>query len=1279
MADFAVLGIGIDPRQAESGGRRVERQLDEINRRQRQVGTTGKQSFGQMAAAVGAGQIAVQAFTKAIELSVSAMRDTVQVGASFESTMKRVQAVSQANSAQFQKLQAAAREMGATTKFSATEAAEGLEFLSMAGFQATQSIEALPGVLQLAAASGVELGRAADIASNALTAMGLEISELGRINDVLLSTTTGANVNINQMAESLKYAAPVAAATGVSIEELSALIGALGNAGIQGSQAGTSLAGAMSRLLNPTKEVSKIMQELNVQTGNNLIETFRDLERAGATSAQIMKIFGEEAGRSLLALQTGGGIAAVDKLTDRLNKAAGTAEKTAKMMGETLDGALKNLSSSIESVQLDIFNQSSDEMTQIIQNLTNMVRSNNEGFVAVGQSVENLIGFFVTLTSDTDALSVALSGVEKSVDAATIVITGLGTIAQTAALRMEYLAAGGAAAILALSGDIDALSFALDDMDRISKKSTESLTDGLSHMLDAFDGIIGKRRELLSVGEGSRKSIENESKAMNQAASSADSVAKKTEQVSVELQAAQNPIQAVTQAIESMTDAQIEQINTSGDTVSQIRAESDALEGLANRYRLVADEVGKTTEKTSRLGNISGRVFDDMDFQRWSETDFTLTVPTGSLAGLGLGGFGYPGFDFGGSAPSVQPQQQTAVPQNTGLVNAANRQIQSLYTGFLNLGDQIEDYILGQKSVNEQLEAYQDRLIEKNRELADLSDEDLERRLELSQDVFAIQKQIDRLSQQNKSSEVESAKSVKSILQDTVNFYEEIALNDIGGLLPVEKFSLVEQKFIAVSEALAGIDWTEITEADQAVIANFRSTAEQYLEEAQEVYKSGDPYQVVKSTVLAQTEDLATKLVGKFEGIDTSTVDTSLSNLSTSLLSLDSSASGADSQIGLRTDSSGLSRAVEDLKWASNFGRFEVSNLSSQLGVSDNSGLRAAAAGAASKTQDVITEFGNNDDSGLRAAAANTTLKMQDLQANLSGTDGFSDALDSVAKKSATAAVDANQSANQIANIAIASSTASGGSAELNTQLSDAGAFKDAASYLSGLQTNVRKTAEYMEQRYSEVLDYVSGGASGVTQAPGTTAPTPTAPVTQTKTFVGFSTRSNMFGTSRLVADYSDGSYEEIPLGYATGVRQRRYDSHTVNGNTATITYGDYGVGGRRENSGVITYSAPNVLSLATGSWNINNPTQPATLHQGEMVIRADDAPAVRSMMRSSGMSESYGVSSSPRGQMQAYSGRMEAMLETLIDLLQNPVAPLITLNGEKINRELDRQRRLQS
>jgi len=1250
MADFAVLGIGIDPRGAESGGKRVEKQLDEINRKQKQIGPDGKQSFGQMAAAVGAGQIAVQAFTKAIELGVSAMRDTVQVGASFESTMKRVQAVSQANSAQFQKLQAAAREMGATTKFSATEAAEGLEFLSMAGFQATQSIEALPGVLQLAAASGVELGRAADIASNALTAMGLEISELGRINDVLLSTTTGANVNINQMAESLKYAAPVAAATGVTIEELSALIGALGNAGIQGSQAGTSLAGAMSRLLNPTKEVSKIMQDLNVQTGNNLIETFRDLEKAGATSAQIMKIFGEEAGRSLLALQTGGGIAAVDKLTERLNAAAGTAEKTAKMMGETLDGALKNLSSSIESVQLDIFNQSADELTQIVQNLTNMIRSNNEGFVAIGQSVENLMGFFVTLTSNTDALSVALSGVEKSVDAATIVITGLGTIAQTAALRMEYLAAGGAAAILALSGDIDALSFALDDMDRISKKSTESLTDGLSHMLDAFDGIIGKRRELLSVGEGSRKSVENESKAMNQAASSADSAAKKIEEVSVELQAAQNPIDAATQAIESMTNAQIEQINVSGDTVSQIRAESNALDGLASRYRLVADEVDKVSSRSERLRN-SGLSNPEGLIPGLSGTSFTMTVPTGSLAGLGLGGFGYPGFDFGGSSPSAQPQQQTAVPQNTGLVNAANRQIQSLYTGFLTLGDQIEDYIIGQKSVNEQLEAYQDRLIEKNREIANLSDEDLEKRLELSQDVFAIQKQIDRLSEQNKSNELQSARSVESILSDTLGFYEEVRLADIGGLLPVERFDLIEQKFVAVSEALAGIDWTEITEADQAVIANFRSTAEQYLAEAQEVYKSGDPFQVVKSTVLAQTEDLATKLVGKFGAIDTGTVDTSLSNLSTSLAALDSNIVSAQGNVGSST--TGLAGNVLRLGSYSSTTGTKISGLSDELGISD--------------------------DSGLRAAASTTTQRMQDLQENLSGSEGFAEALNSVAQKSATAAVDANQSANQIANIANASSLASSGSSALNTQLSDASAFKDASSYLSGLQVNVRQTAEYMERRYSEVLDYVSGSASGVTTAPGTTTPTPTAPVPQTKTFVGFSTRSNMFGSSYLVADYSDGSYEEIPLGFATGIRQRRYTSHTVSGNTATVYYGDYGVGGVLENSGWVTYSAPNVLSLATGSWNINSPTQPATLHQGEMVIRADDAPAVRSMMRASGMSESYGVSSSPRGQVASQSGRLEAMLETLIDLLQNPVAPVVTLNGEKMNRELDRQRRLQA
>ena len=1251
MADFAVLGIGIDPRQAESGGKRVERQLDEINRRQRQVGTTGKQSFGQMAAAVGTGQIAVQAFTKAIQLSVSAMQSTIQAGASFESTMKRVQAVSQSNASEFQKLESAARKMGATTKFSATEAAEGLEFLSMAGFKSSESIKALPSVLQLAAASGVELGRAADIASNAMTAMGLKVSELGRVNDVLISTTTGANVNIDQMAESLKYAAPVAAATGVSIEELSALIGALGNAGIQGSQAGTSLAGAMSRLLNPTKEVSKTMQELNVQTGNSLIETFRDLERAGATSAQIMKIFGEEAGRSLLALQTGGGIEAVDKLIDRLEKSTGSAERAATMMGQTFDGAMKNLSSSIESVQLDIFNQSADDLTQIFLNLTNMIRSNNEGFIAVGASVANLVEYFAGLTSNSGALSVALSGVEKSVDAATIVITGLGTIAQTAALRMEYLAAGGAAAILALSGDIEALSFALDDMDRISKKSTESLTDGLSHMLDAFDGIIGKRRELLSVGEGSRKSIENESKAMTQAASSADSVAKKTEEVSVELLAAQNPIQAVTQAIESMTDAQIEQINTSGDTVSQIRAESDALEGLANRYRLVADEVGKTTEKTSRLGNISGRVFDDMDFQRWSETDFTLTVPNSAL------GFGFGAWSSGSQTQQQQLTQQPQMPQaqNTGIVNAANRQIQSLYTGFLNLGDQIEDYILGQKSVNEQLEAYQDRLIEKNRELADLSDEDLERRLELSQDVFAIQKQIDRLSQQNKSSEVESAKSVKSILQDTLNFYEEIALNDIGGLLPVEKFSLVEQKFIAVSEALAGIDWTEITEADQSIIANFRSTAEQYLAEAQDVYKSGDPYQVVKSTVLAQTEDLATKLVGKFEGIDTGTVDTNLSNLSTSLLSLKGSALGANSQIGLKTDSSGLSRSIDDLKWSSNYGRLEVSSLSSQLGTSDSS--------------------------GLRAAAASTTSKMQSLQENLAGSGGFSDALNSVAMQSATAAIDANQSANQIANIADASSVASSGSAKLNQQLDNAGSFINATSYLKGLQSNISQTAAYMESRFAEVLTNVQSGGTGGTAAPGAQAPVTPAPTQQTKNFVGFRTVSSLFGRVSLVADYSDGSSETIPVGFPSNIHatERQYVSHTVNGNTATITYQDIGGTGTHYGSGYISYTAQQVKPLATGAWNINSPTQPAMLHQGEMVIRADDAPEVRSMMRSSGMSESYGVSSSPRGQMQAYSGRMEAMLETLIDLLQNPVAPLVTLNGEKINRELDRQRRLQS
>jgi len=154
--------------------------------------------------------------------------------AGFEASMSEVQAISGATGEDIQALEDIAREMGATTKFSASESAEALKYMSMAGWTAEQSIAALPGVLALAAASGEDLATTSDIVTDAMTAFGLQADESGRFADVLATAASSANTNVGMMGETFKYAAPIAGALGYSIEDTALAIGLMANSGIKG-------------------------------------------------------------------------------------------------------------------------------------------------------------------------------------------------------------------------------------------------------------------------------------------------------------------------------------------------------------------------------------------------------------------------------------------------------------------------------------------------------------------------------------------------------------------------------------------------------------------------------------------------------------------------------------------------------------------------------------------------------------------------------------------------------------------------------------------------------------------------------------------------------------------------------------------------------------------------------------------------------------------------------------------------------------------------------------
>lgn len=299
-------------------------------------------------------------FTKKVTTPIVGMGTAALLtAANFEKAMSNVQALSGATGDELARMAELAKKLGAETQFSAQDAADAMGFLAMAGFKTAEIMDALPGVLNLAAAGQLDLARAADIASNILTGYGLKVDELARVNDVLAKAATSSNVNVEMLGESFKYAGPMAAAAGLQFEEAAAMMALLGNAGIQGSQAGTSLRGALSRLLNPVGQAADVIEALGLQITDSsgkmlpMIDILRQLEEKGATTADIMALFGLEAGPGMQAILAQG-VDALAEMTAALENAGGTAEHIAKVQMDNLTGSWDELTSALEGLAISM-------------------------------------------------------------------------------------------------------------------------------------------------------------------------------------------------------------------------------------------------------------------------------------------------------------------------------------------------------------------------------------------------------------------------------------------------------------------------------------------------------------------------------------------------------------------------------------------------------------------------------------------------------------------------------------------------------------------------------------------------------------------------------------------------------------------------------------------------------------------------------------------------------------------------------------------------------------
>lgn len=188
----------------------------------------------------------------------------VKTSADFESSMSKVSAISGATGSDLEALKAKAREMGASTKFSATESADAMSYMAMAGWNSGQMISGLPGILNLAAASGEDLATTSDIVTDALTAFGLKAEDSGHFADIMAAASSNANTNVSMLGESFKYAAPVAGSLGYSAEDTSIALGLMANAGIKASQGGTALRNVLTNMAKPTKDSETAMARLGI-------------------------------------------------------------------------------------------------------------------------------------------------------------------------------------------------------------------------------------------------------------------------------------------------------------------------------------------------------------------------------------------------------------------------------------------------------------------------------------------------------------------------------------------------------------------------------------------------------------------------------------------------------------------------------------------------------------------------------------------------------------------------------------------------------------------------------------------------------------------------------------------------------------------------------------------------------------------------------------------------------------------------------------------------------
>ena len=328
-----------------------------------------------------------------------------------EAQMSTVKAISNATTEDMTRLTDMAKHMGATTQFTAVEAGKALEYMAMAGWKTDQMLGGLPGIMNLAAASGEDLGQVSDIVTDALTAFNMTADQSGRFADVLAQASSNANTNVSMMGATFQKVAPVAGTLGYSVEDMSLGIGLMANASVKAETAGTSLKTALANMAKPTKQMQAYMDKYGISLTNadGSMKTFREVidnlrsslgglsktEKTAAATA----IFGKESFAGMLAIVNASD-ADFKKVSDAVNNAAGAAKRMAAIKLDNLEGDVTLLKSATDGLQtaigdalLPTFRAGTQQLTKFVSNLTEFINANPELVRTIVKVTAGLLAF----------------------------------------------------------------------------------------------------------------------------------------------------------------------------------------------------------------------------------------------------------------------------------------------------------------------------------------------------------------------------------------------------------------------------------------------------------------------------------------------------------------------------------------------------------------------------------------------------------------------------------------------------------------------------------------------------------------------------------------------------------------------------------------------------------------------------------------------------------------------------------------------------------------------